>query len=226
MDHERRTQFLIILAAMFGVAVVAGIALVGSRWNGAIPDGAGSAVLARTVMTGENGTDGTRSPDGGPTPQGVDCHEFTDNESGPMYACWETYRDPNDGDAEKDYFHLYVHGSYGGETGTGVNWLVVRADLVDAAAGGAYAHWPNFTYTGACQEMPVDVPLLVGTQLETLCGTTKGSLDATTWTQTLTWTCEGCLLGNHEIRSFAMYGFVGVPEGVVPAWDIVIDYGT
>lgn len=196
------------------------------RWNGVIPAGAGSTIVARTVMSGLNGPDGTRDENGGPTPTGQGCHGVADNPSGEMYACWETYREPNDGDSEKDYFHLYAHGSFGGPSGTGVNWLVARADLVGSPAGGAYANWPDWTYRGACQLEPVNIPFLLAPVEETLCGTTIGSLDPTTWTQTVTWTCETCPFGNHVTRSFALYGFVGVPEGTIPAWDIIIDYGT
>jgi hypothetical protein len=177
-------------------------------------------------MSGENGKDGTRSPDGGPTPYGQDCREITDNPSGPMSVCWEAYREPNDGDPDKDYFHVSVYGSFGGESGTGVNWFVGRADLVDAPAGGSYAYWPSSTYYGACREVPVDIPLLSGSIPELVCGTTTGSLDATSWTQTVTWACEACPFGNHMTRGFSTYGFVGVAEGTVPAWNISIDYGS
>ncbi|MEO8468543.1 MAG: hypothetical protein ABI573_02620 [Chloroflexota bacterium] len=222
--HRQRKVQLVGMAIV--VAALAGVLFVGSRWNGVIPAATGSSILARTVMTGENGPDGTRTVDGGPTPQGQDCREITDNPAGKMYACWETYRDPNDGDPDKDYFHLYAHGSFGGETGTGANWLVVRADLVGAVADGAYANWPDSTYGGACEEVAVSIPILLPLTRETVCGTTTGSLDARTWTQTLTWTCEACPFGNHVTRGFAMYGLVGVPEGTVPAWDISIDYGS
>jgi hypothetical protein len=61
---------------------------------------------------------------------------------------------------------------------------------------------------------------------ETVCGRTTGRIDAATWSQTVTWTCVGCLLPDDLDRAIALDQFVAVPAGTIPRWEIYADLGS
>lgn len=205
------------------VLAVFAVSTIHDRWSPRIPVDAGSTFVARTSLAGPNGPDG--SLDAGPTPSGQQCLDRIERPSGPLDLCWEAFRERNDADPAKDYYHLRVYGSYGGESGTGVTWLVARAQLEGSAADGVFEVWPKSTFDGDCQPMDVIQPPFGSGGTEIVCGRTIGTVDYRTWTQTLTWTCEGCLFGSHATRGLAMYEVVGVPEGTIPSWTIGVDYG-
>ena len=117
---------------------------------------------------------------------------------------------------------LYVYGSF-----QGLRWLVVRADLVDRPNGGAYVMWPTDAIEGSCRQVSVHLlPLLDRAPAEEVCGRTVGDLDASSWSQSLTWTCEMCLLPDNATKPLATYGYIAVDVGTVPAWDIFVDGGS
>ena len=109
MDSRPRQ---IVGIALVVVAVIAAV-VVQRAWSPIIPDGAGSTLVARTTLTGDNGPDG--SQDGVPSPIGQQCLDTIERTAGPLSLCWEAYRELNDGDPVKDYYHLRVYGSYGGD---------------------------------------------------------------------------------------------------------------
>ena len=61
---------------------------------------------------------------------------------------------------------------------------------------------------------------------EDVCGRTEGETDHATWTHSVTWTCEQCLVLDDATRAVTLYNFVGMPEGAVPSWDLFADAGT
>jgi hypothetical protein len=213
------------------VAVVVAVTLVGavvvSRWSPAIPDDEAIPMVATTALRGAIAPDVTDDIDPGSipaSPAGSECLDAIERPAGPMWLCWQAYRDPHDADPLQDYYRLRVFGTFGGDGGTGVRWASVRADLAGSPSQGVFEAWPSGVYEGTCQE--VDVSL--GTQPlppETLCGKTTGSASTDGWTQRVTWTCEGCLLPDHADRGFTLHEFVAVPAGTIPTWEIFADLG-
>jgi hypothetical protein len=229
---QRRQAGIIAIVAVALVALVAAAVWTADRLNVAVPADAAAAVLARTVMTGPiapDATDGADTETLPRSPVGQQCLDQIERAAGPMYLCWEAYRDPADGDPRKDYYRLRVYGSFGGETGTGVRWAVVKARLIGQLSDDVFESWPEGTYDGACEITTVGEAAGIAdppTQ-ETLCGRTTVIMTRTPgeWSQRVTWTCQGCLLADHDTRGISLYEFVGVPEGTVPAWEIFADLG-
>jgi hypothetical protein len=141
-----------------------------------------------------------------------------------MSLCWEAYKDPHEADALQDYYRLRVYGTFGGESGTGVRWAVVRAHLVGEVSNDVFDGWPDGVYDGPCAQ--VDVALGPDPVVpEWICGRTTGSTTIEDQSQTFDWTCAGCLLPDHADRSVALHEFVAVPAGTVPSWEIFADLG-
>jgi hypothetical protein len=235
MGKRRPTGRIAITASAVVVlvaTVVAGVWAVG-RLNVAVPADAAATVLAHTVMSGPITPDTTNEDDAEPiarSPIGQGCLDRIERPAGPLDLCWEAYRDPADGDPKKDYYRLRVYGSFGGETGTGVRWAVVKARLIGEPMDGAFVTWPGSTYDGPCEAASVGMAAGVSesTTMEELCGRTTAieTPGAGGWSLRVTWTCQTCLFADHDTRAIALYEFVGVPEGTVPAWEISADLGS
>jgi hypothetical protein len=203
-----------------------------SRLNVEVPVDAPATVMARTVMTGPVTPDATDGEDTAllvPSPYGQVCLDRIERAAGPLDLCWEVTREPADADPRKDYYRLRVYGSFGGGSGSGVRWVVVKARLVGEPMDQVFVTWPTGTYEGSCEQVMVgEAGGLSGQPMaETVCGRTSGieTPGAGGWSLRVTWTCEGCLFASHDTRSIGLYELVGVPEGMVPAWDISADLG-
>ena len=215
--------------AATGIVVVA-VVLVGatilSGWTPAVPEDGAIPLTMTTALEGPIAPDVTDEvdPDSIPSsPSGSECTE-TVRPAGQLYVCWQAYRDPHDGDPRKDYYHLRVHGTFGGETGTGVRWATVRAQLDGEPADGVIEVWPEGVTDGTCEQ--IDVALGTGpARTETLCGRTTGTPATDSRSHRVTWTCVGCLLADHLDRAIALQEFVAVPAGTVPTWQIFADVG-
>ncbi len=213
------------------IGVVVAVALVGatvlSGWTPTVPEDGAIPLAMTTALEGPIAPDVTDDvdPDTIPSsPSGADCAE-TVRPAGQLYLCWQAYRDPNDGDPSKDYYHLRVHGTFGDEPGSGVRWAAVRAQLDGEPAEGVIDVWPEGVTDGSCQE--VDVGLGTGpVGSETLCGRTTGSTETDSRSHRVTWTCVGCLLPDHDARTIALQEFVAVPAGTIPSWQIFADLGS
>jgi hypothetical protein len=217
------------IATSGGVVVV--VALVGatvlSGWTPAVPEDGAIPLKMTTALEGPIAADVTDDVDPeaiSRSPSGADCSE-TVRPAGQLYLCWQAYRDPHDGDPSKDYYLLRVHGTFDGETGTGVRWATVRAQLDGEPAEGVIDVWPEGMTDGACRE--VDVGFGTGPAgIETLCGRTTGSTTIGSRSHRVTWTCVGCLLPDHDARAIALREFVAVPAGTIPTWQIFADLGS
>lgn len=193
-----------------GVLLVAAL-IVGGAWLAnrppAIPADAASAALDRTVVTNDHGQR---------------CLDRTVLGTGWADVCWAIDGIPNGSDNTQDDYQLRVYGSF-----EGLRWLVVRADLVGRPDGGAYVIWPKFAIEGACREVSVHLLPLIGAEpTEMVCGRTEGVLDPVAWTQTLTWTCEQCVLPDSATKPLSTYAIIAVPAGTIPEWDVFVDGGT
>jgi hypothetical protein len=234
MEQRRRAGRIAItaVAAVAALALVAAGVWAAGRLNVAVPADAASTVLTRTVMTGPVTPDAIDGEDTDllpRSPAGQQCLDQIERAAGPMYLCWEAYRDPADGDPHKDYYRLRVYGSFGGETGTGVRWVIVKARLIGEPADQVFQTWPDGTFEGPCEAVIVGEAAGISetTTRETLCGRTTAvkTPGAGGWSLGVTWTCQTCLFADHDTRAIALYEFVGVPEGTVPAWEISADLG-
>jgi hypothetical protein len=214
------------------VAVVGLIALAGaaaaSRWNPSVPDESALPFLARTVLQGDMTPDATEGVDAETLPRspaGGECLDRIVRPAGWMDLCWNAYRDPNDGDRDKDYYRIRVYGSFAGEGGGGLRWAAVRVRLVGEPLDNVLKGWPDWVFEGPCQ--PVEVSLgVVPTPSEELCGRTEGATNTEDWSHRVTWTCVGCLIPDHAMRAIALHELVGVAPGTVPAWEIFADLGS
>ena len=139
-----------------------------------------------------------------------------------MSLCWDAYRDPHDADPAKDYYRLSVRATFGGETGSGARWAILRARLVGSPADGVFETWPDGRYDGPCRQ--VDARTMFESVPETVCGRTVGTTEAP-WTQRATWTCPGCFIPDHADRALTLRQLVAVPEGTVPSWELFADLG-
>ena len=214
------------------VVVLAGAILLLGRPS--IPAGAASVAITRTVLTGplpvqpSDGPEPTPGDVGGgdfppSTPKGQACLDRIERQGGWLDLCWEAEHSRIDGDPQKDYYLLRVYGSH-----HGLRWLVIGSQLVGIPAGGAYETWPTRgVYEGACREVPMGLPLsAAGIASDQVCGRTESTFDHSSWSQRLSWTCEGCLTPDQDTRAVAMWALVGVEPGEVPSWDLFADGGT
>jgi hypothetical protein len=216
------------------VAVVAvmgllGIGILVSQWGPSVPGAELLPLLVTTTLQGDmtpdvrEGVDPETLPR---SPSGGECLPRIDRPAGPLDLCWQAYRDPHDGDPQQDYYVLRVYGSFGGETGTGVRWVSVRARLVGQPSSNVFEGWPDSTYDGGCADQDVSLNGLVGpVPREPVCGRTTGATTDADWSHLVTWTCIGCIVVGHETRPIILYSLVAVPERTVPAWEIFGDLG-
>jgi hypothetical protein len=213
----RRASALLPLAV---VAIVVAVLLVTNR-----PDA--SALrdpIARVAPVGPIDPDAVESegaapPDGPGSPHGEACLERIARGNGWVDLCWSIARDPHDTDPAKDYYLLHLYGSH-----EGLRFLTVRSDLSGNPGDGVMSVWPTGTIDGQCDVREVNL----SGYLETLppanvCGRTVGDIDGTTWSHTVTWTCEGCQAGEQVTRGFDSLLWVGVPAHTVPSWDLFAD---
>ena len=222
------TSMRIAVAGVAALAVVLVAGFLIANRPPAIPEDAATTVVARTHVEGPiapNVPPGDVDPEAplqGPrSPNGSDCLARVQRDGGWADVCWAVTRNPGDGDPVKDYYDLRIDGSF-----EGLRWLLVRADLDGQPGDGAYDTWPDGTIVGDCHQEQVSVGLTVGLPpMADVCGHATGTME-TGWVQTLTWTCERCLFPDDSTKALSMRGFVGVPAGEVPAWDLYIDGGT
>ena len=215
-----------IIAVVDAVALAGGVFATG--WKPTVPADAGSNLVSRTILEGEVAPDATEGVDLGTiprSPSGGECLDRIVRPAGWMDLCWSAYRDPNDGDPDKDYYRIRVHGSFGGEGGGGVRWAAVRVRLVGEPLENVVTAWPDGVFEGPCQ--PVEVSIGVGpTAPEELCGRTEGASSTEEWSHRVTWTCVGCLIPDRATRAIALHQLVGVVPGTVPTWEIFADLGS
>ncbi len=220
---------IVVIVAVIGVLALTGITIA-RTWTPTIRADAATTVLATTVLTDDVPIDAFGGFDGSApamAPGGIDCPELIVRPEGTFHLCWEVYRDANVGDPDQDYYHFRVHGSFGGETGTGVRWAVLRARLIGQPSNEVFMTWPRGTVDGPCSKVDVDAQIMSsGQQSETICGRTIGWSYPSTWTHTATWVCVGCLIPNQDYHAIAIDEYVAVPEGTVPSWQIFGDIGS
>lgn len=219
-----RAGWTVAIVAAVGVVALLVVTVV-SPWTTTVPEDVALPLVARTVLQGEVAPDANNvDPDTIPrSPSGQECLNI-ERPAGPLFLCWEAYKDPHDADAVQDYYLLRVYGTFGGASGTGVRWVVVRAHLVGEPSNDVFEGWPEGVFEGPCTQ--VDVSLGPGPVMpETICGRTTGATRIEDRSQTFTWTCAGCLFPDHADRAVALHEFVAVPAGTTPTWEIFADLG-
>lgn len=224
MLERGRMVGVVVIAAVVGVIGVWGA----GRWSPTVPADAASIVLATTAMVGEvtpDPTEGTDLESLSRGPMGSACLDPIVRPAGPLLLCWDAHRVVAETDPAKDYYRLGVSGTFGGETGTGVRWAVVRASLVGEPADRVFEGWPTGVVEGSCQQVEVAFGISTDPVFHTVCGGTSGTTDDTDWSHTVSWVCTGCLVADHADREIALEVFVGMPEGVVPTFEIFADLG-
>jgi len=224
-----RRNGLLGVVAVIGIAVVV-VAVAASRWAPTIPADAASTVVATTGLTGPispDVTDDTMGQD--PTPNAQECLPSIDRPAGPMSLCYEAVR-LADADALADYYRLRVHGTFGGDTGSGVRWAVVRARLLGSPSNDVFTAEPDGDYEGVC---PREDPLPgsgepVDETENTLCRATRTQAGdgPEPWSHQVAWTCTGCLIPDHWDRDIWLTEMVAVPAGTLPTWEILADLGS
>jgi hypothetical protein len=223
-----RARWAIVgIVAILAVIALAGAA-VASRWTPSVPADGALPLVARTVLRGPITPDWTEDVDPDTlarSPAGSECLESIVRPAGRMDLCWEAYRDPYDADPDKDYYRIRVHGTFGGDTGTGARWAAVRVRLAGEPLDNVFKTWPHGVFEGPCAD--VEVSLGVGPPLpQTLCGRTTAASSTEGWSHRVTWTCEACLIPDQEDRAIALHEFIGVAPGTVPTWEIFADLGS
>lgn len=212
------------LTAIAIAGVVLAVAYVFAFRAPTIPEGAAAAVLTTATATGPIDPDvpaDGEPADGPSSPSGSGCLEDLARGDGWAHLCWSVDRDPTDGDPDKDYYLLRLHGSF-----QGLRWLILRGDFVGLPSNAVYATWPERVAEGQCRDVPVRIgPLAGDSTMETLCGRTESTFDEERWMQSVTWTCEQCVLPPGDIHAIAQLAWVGVPAGDVPEWDLYADAG-
>jgi hypothetical protein len=217
-----------VVAAAIGIALLAGAYLLFLAPPG-VPATAAKDPIARTAMTGPIAPDMV-SEDGAEVPPvspvGQVCLERIVREAGSADVCWAASREPRDSHPQQDYYYLRIYGSYRGTSALGIRWLVVKSRLVTPPLLDVFDGWPSGTYDGPCEEQPVSLMVpLASIDRATLCGhTTAGPGSDGSWTST--WTCSPCRPFDSTTRELGLYGVVGVAEGMVPAWDVFVDFGS
>ena len=221
-----RARWAVAIVAVIAVVGLAG-ATVARGWTPSVPDSSAIPLVARTVLQGEIAPDVTDDVDPDAialSPIGQECLDRIERPAGYLDLCWEAYKDSHDADALQDYYRLRAYGTFGGESGTGVRWAVVRAHLVGEPSNDVFEAWPDGVFDGSCKQVDVSLgpdPVMP----ETLCGRTTGATATDDWSQTFTWTCVGCLIPDHANWSVALHELVAVPAGTIPTWEIYADIG-
>jgi hypothetical protein len=224
---NRVGPWMAIVSVIAAIAVVA--AVVARAIPPTIPEDAASTVVARTVLTGEIAPDASDGVDPETIPRspvGQECLDVIERPAGPLSLCWEAYRDPFDGDPLQDYYRMRAYGTFGGDTGTGVRWVVVRAQLVGEPSNNVFEGWPEGPYEGPCRDVPVELHWGGPGTSDTICGLTEGRTDQVAWSHRVTWTCVDCLIPDHANRAISLHEFLAVPAGTVPTWEIFADLGS
>ncbi len=221
-----RTGWIAVIATVVVTVGLVGATIL-SGWTPAVPDDGAIPLAMTTALVGPIAPDAIDDVDPDtipPSPSGSDCTE-TVRPAGPLFLCWQASRDSHDADPSKDYYHLRVYGTFGGETGSGVRWATVRAQLDGEPSDGVFETWPDGVTEGSCEQ--VDVGIGTGPAgTEMLCGRTTGTTADDSRSHRVTWTCVGCLLTDHLDRAIALQEFVAVPAGTVPTWQIFADVGS
>ena len=216
-----------VVAVVAVLAVLVAGAVAANRWAPAVPASAGSNLVGRAVLTGPITADATAGVDAASLPRspaGSDCLTRIARPAGPMDLCWQAWRDPQDADPAQDYYRLRVYGTFGGNDGSGVRWVVLRAGLVGKPSNEVFDAWPRDTVDGPCQNVTVSLRFGPDTD-ETVCGRTVATIRYEDWSQQVTWTCESCLFPDHATRAVALQQLVAVAAGTVPSWEIFADLG-
>ncbi|MDQ2964622.1 MAG: hypothetical protein M3R57_02095 [Chloroflexota bacterium] len=222
-----RAGWAIVAVAVVGIALAGGVAATG--WAPSVPPDAGSTLVGRTVLQGEITPDAAEGVDSETlprSPSGDECLDAIVRPAGRMDLCWGAYRDPHDADPNKDYYRIRVFGTFGGQSGSGVRWAVVRVRLVGEPMGNVFEGWPSGLFEGPCQQVEVSSLGVGPLPPEELCGRTEGASSTEEWSHRVTWTCVGCLIPDHANRAIALQEFVGVAAGTVPTWEIFADFGS
>lgn len=177
-----------------------------------VPSDAATTAVARAV-----GTDGS-------APAST-CLPRIEDAAGVMDVCWEAHRDTNETDPQKDYYQLRVWSTFGGDSGSGARWAMLKADLEGTPADRVFTAWPEGDFEGPCRQTEVHLLLLGDPTVADVCGHTTGR-DVDSWGHSATWTCESwCLIPSHDDRALSLYVLVGVADGTIPTWDIFAELG-
>jgi hypothetical protein len=201
-----------VIGAIGLVAIVALVAIAGPFSRPTVPPDAATNPIAQAIPSSE-------------TAFASECVPRIQNATGAMDVCWEAERYSNDADPAKDYYLLHVWSTFGGVTGSGARWAVLKANLVGAPADGVFGAWPDGDFDGSCRQIDVTLQLAQGPIPVDVCGHTSGS-DTEGWGHRATWTCEGwCLIPGQDDRALNLFVWVGVAEGTIPSWDIYADLG-
>lgn len=195
---------------VLGALLLVGVIAIGAAWIAnrppVVPAELVGTALGRTVVTDD---------------QEPQCADRAQLGGGWADLCWVVDRIPDGSANTQDNYRLRVYGSF-----QGLRWLVARADLVGDPDGGAYMIWPKFPIEGACHDVNVHLGPSIGVEpTESVCGRTEGKLELVSWIQTVTWTCELCLVPDGSTKPLAMYAQVAVDAGTVPAWDVSVAGG-
>lgn len=228
MDRGRALGIGLVVA----VLVITGAAALIALRPPSIPAAAASQPVGRAVLAGTVNPDPTEAPEStgdiepgdqeAPSPAGAGCVPDISIGAAWAHLCWDGSRYLAELDPQKDYYLLRFHGSF-----QGLRWLVIRARLEGAPAPGAiFEGWPQSAFTGDCRKETVHVGPRTQPAEDEICGRTEGVSDQGTWTHSVTWTCEQCLVLDEDTRAISLHLFLGMPEGVVPSWDLFADAGT
>jgi hypothetical protein len=215
----RRASALLPLAI---VVVVAAVLIATSRPGvPGLRDPIAKAVpvgpIASDLPSGD--VDPEAPPEGPRSPSGQACLDRITRGDGWVDLCWSVTRDPHDADPTKDYYLLRFYGSH-----QGLRFLAVKSDLAGSPGDGVVSLWPTGTIEGPCEVREVHLSGYLGTlPPANVCGTTVGELVEVAWSHTLTWSCEGCALGETNTRAFDTFVWVGVPAHTIPTWDLFAD---
>ena len=192
----------------------------------AIPATAAQTPIARTVMTGDVLPDVENLNQPVPSPSGQECLDRITRDSGWVDLCWAAWRYQPETEDQQDTYFLKVYGSYQSTSALGIRWFVVKSRLVGQLYSGAFDGWPDGTYDGPCDEVPVSMGIpMTSTQNGPICGhTTSGKGSGWTWESDRT--CRPCWPFDSTTRGFELDNVVGVAAGTVPAWDVYVDFGS
>lgn len=224
---NRVGPLMAIVSIVAAIAVV--VAVVARAVAPTIPETVPATIVANAIMTGQIAPDASDGLDPETIPRspvGQECLAVIERPAGPLSLCWEAIRDPFDADPAQDYYRLRVYGTFGGETGTGVRWVALRAKLLGEPSNNVFEGWPEGPYEGPCQQVPVDLHTGQTGTSETICGVTAGSRDPVGWSYRVTWHCVDCLFPDHTDRAISLYEFLAVQAGTVPSWEISADLGS
>lgn len=104
---------------------------------------------------------------------------------------------------------------------------MVRSELVGEPGERVIDAWPDGIYEGPCRQETVSmlVPMSALTRAD-VCGRTEGHLEVGARSHRVVWLCEGCLFPGSDMRGLGIYSVVGMPEGMIPNWDVFAEIGS